>query len=221
MDINNSIAEALKEGLVPWHDPFSSLWRTILVPFSTWQVGGYVQSTPYRLAEDVCEATGADIRHIAGYRACYHRPICQGGKLWPKHIGGDFIQVPLRCQFPLVVDYYGVKLHEMIHWTEVRRGWDDSYVMGELIAEIGACYLAISLGVPQSADLENHNKYLQRWLKEMSDDPKWIFKASAEASRAADYVLGYSDPTIPIKRDRVGRVKSWGQDSGRKVNFAA
>lgn len=181
-----------------------------LSKFRPGKVDATVTFDDWQPAEDACEATGADTRHVAGNRACYHRP--QGGKPWPKHTDGDFIQMPMRYQFPELADYYGTKLHEMVHWTEIRRGWDGSYAMGELIAEIGGCYLVTSLGIPQSDDLENHNKYLQHWLKSMNDDPKWIFKASTEASRAADYVLGYSDSTIPIKRDKSGRVESWGYE---------
>ena len=67
--------------------------------------------------------------------------------------------------------------------------------MGELVAEIGACYLARELGVPASENLTNHVAYLANWLKAMKDDPKFIFTASSQASKAADYLLSFSRPT--------------------------
>jgi antirestriction protein ArdC len=67
--------------------------------------------------------------------------------------------------------------------------------MGELVAEIGACYLARELGVPASDNLTNHVAYLANWLKAMKSDPKFIFQASVLASRAADFILSFSRPT--------------------------
>jgi antirestriction protein ArdC len=85
--------------------------------------------------------------------------------------------------------YYETLLHELAHFSEVRTGWnyrDQGYAMGELAAEMAASYLATELGVPQGETLENHASYLGSWLKEMKDDPSYIFKASTQASRAAD-----------------------------------
>jgi antirestriction protein ArdC len=152
-------------------------------PFTDWQP-----------AEELCESTGADIRHLSGNRACYYRPTPIGS--FPNHSDGDWIQLPMRYQFPDLADYYGTKLHELVHWTEIRREWDGSYAMGELIAEIGGCYLATALNIPQSDDLENHSRYLASWLKAMDNDPKWIFKASQEASKAADFILSFSEQEV-------------------------
>ena len=91
-----------------------------------------VSFTDWQPAEELCESTGASIRHIGGNRACYYRPTPIDS--WLNQSGGDYIQLPMRYQF---ADYYGTKLHELIHWTEIRRGWDGSYAMDELIAEIG------------------------------------------------------------------------------------
>ena len=71
--------------------------------------------------------------------------------------------------------------------------------MGESAAEIAASTLRRS-GVPQGEDLENHAAYLQSWLKEMRNDPAYIFKASTQASKAADYLLALARK----ERDTVG-----------------
>ena len=36
--------------------------------------------------------------------------------------------------------------------------------------------------------------YLANWLKAMRDDPRFIFVASSQASKAADYLLAFSRP---------------------------
>lgn len=67
--------------------------------------------------------------------------------------------------------------------------------MGELVAEIGAYYLARELDVPASENLTNHVAYLSNWLKAMKDDPRFIFTASSQASKAADFLLSFNRPT--------------------------
>jgi antirestriction protein ArdC len=46
------------------------------------------------------------------------------------------------------------------------------YAMGELIAEIGSCFLATELGIPIAENLSNHASYLQNWLKGMKSNHK-------------------------------------------------
>jgi antirestriction protein ArdC len=138
----------------------------------------------FERAEQVIEATNADIR-FGGDRACYS-------------FDGDFIRIPNRDQFSLP-EYYETIFHELCHWSEhpTRLAWsrqdqENTYAMGELIAEIGGCYLAGELGLPISENLENHAAYLRHWLQAMRNDSSFIFKAAAQASRAADYILSFS-----------------------------
>jgi len=55
-----------------------------------------------------------------------------------------------------------------------------------------SCFIAAELGVPQSDDLRNHAAYLESWLGSMENDPKFIFQAAAQASKAADFILEFS-----------------------------
>ena len=48
--------------------------------------------------------------------------------------------------------------------------------------------------MPASENLTNHVAYLANWLKAMKDDPRFIFTACAQASKAADYLLAFSRP---------------------------
>lgn len=135
-------------------------------------------------ADAVIAATGADIRH-GGDRAFYR-------------MSEDFIQLPHRHQFDRIEAYYQTAGHELCHWTEHanRLNWDrsspeNSYAMGELIAELGGCYLMDELGLPTGEDLSNHAAYLKHWLAGMQNDTRFIFRAAAQASRAVDHILSY------------------------------
>jgi antirestriction protein ArdC len=113
----------------------------------------------------------------------------------------DFIQVPLREQF-VAAEYYETVLHELIHWTEHadRLDWnrkEEGYAMGELIAEMGSCFLASELGIPNAETLPNHASYLQSWLQAMKNDHKFIFEAAKQANKATDYILSFSRAEQP------------------------
>jgi antirestriction protein ArdC len=139
-------------------------------------------------AEEVIEATKADIR-FGGNRAFY-RPA------------GDFIQLPPRHSFVSPHEFYATALHELVHWTghtsrlarldqEARFG-NESYALEELVAEIGGCFLCTAAGIPQSDDLSNHAAYLGSWLKVLQHDHRAVFRASSQASAAADYIMAFS-----------------------------
>jgi antirestriction protein ArdC len=143
-------------------------------------------------AERVISATWADIRH-GGDRACYR----------PKE---DFILMPDRGRFETSESYYETLLHELTHWTEhpSRLNWsrnekENTYALGELVAELGACYLMAEIGLPLADTWKNSASYLQGWLKAMSADPKFIFRATAQASRATDHVMSYSRQQAPVE----------------------
>jgi antirestriction protein ArdC len=143
----------------------------------------------FEQAERVVQSTRAEIR-FGGNRAFYNH-------------AGDYIQMPRREQFA-VPDYYDALFHELIHWTEhpIRLNWDrkipeNSYALGELIAEIGAVNLAAELRLPLEETLPNHAAYLKCWLEKMKGDSQFIFKAAAQASKAVDYILSFSRAPEP------------------------
>jgi antirestriction protein ArdC len=145
-------------------------------------------------AEELIAATGAIIQH-GGNEAFYRRPAPEGS--WPNHSSGDFIVLPDRSQFETLGRYYETALHELAHWSEVRLDWnhkDRGYALGELVAEIASCFISQELGVPQGEPLENHAAYLKAWIKEMKSDPKFIFQASSQASKVADFLMSFVRP---------------------------
>ncbi len=100
--------------------------------------------------------------------------------------------LPHQHRFISPNEYFSTCFHELVHWSEVRLDWTGSYALGELIAEIGSCFLCSHVNLPCSSDLSNHTAYLQGWLKELENDPKAILKASSQASKAAGFVLSFS-----------------------------
>jgi antirestriction protein ArdC len=141
----------------------------------------------YEPAQKAVEACGAEIR-FGGDQAYYLRPIGQ----WPNHSGGDYICLPHSNRFTSPNEYFSTCFHELVHWSEVRLDWTGSYPLGELIAEIGGCYIASHVGNPVSGDLSNHAAYVARWLKELEGDPKAIMKAATQASKATEFILSFS-----------------------------
>jgi antirestriction protein ArdC len=138
-------------------------------------------------AEHVVAATGAEIR-FGGNRAVYTRLLGQT----PKSENSDFITVPERTRFDSPQEFYATLFHELTHWSEVRLGWEGCYALGELIAEMGSCFLCAQTNIPSSDDLTNHTAYLASWLKALENDRKFIFKAAAQASKAAQFILSFS-----------------------------
>lgn len=143
-------------------------------------------------AERIVTATKADIR-FGSNRAYYN-------------IAGDYIGMPSRGQFSLP-EFYETMFHEMVHWTEAshRLNWDrklpeNTYACGELIAELGGCFLANEIGLPIADNLTNHVAYLKNWLDAMKADPKFIFKAASQASRAVDFILSFSRSPVDVEQ---------------------
>lgn len=132
-------------------------------------------------AEAFIAAVGADVRH-GGNRA-FFSPL------------EDYVNVPALAQFKSTEGYYATALHELTHWTGHKtrlardfsgRFGSESYAFEELVAELGASFLCADLQL--SPRLESHASYLDSWLKVLKGDKKAIFKAAAEASRAAAYL---------------------------------
>lgn len=121
---------------------------------------------------------------------------------------GDNVQMPQIKFFKKEQEYYSTFYHELIHSTgyeqRLKRDFSgkfgsEKYAFEELIAEMGACYLCGESGILYYT-IKNSGAYFQSWKKsvvqELREDNKAIFKAAAEAQRAADYILGLSDPEI-------------------------
>lgn len=132
-------------------------------------------------ADELLDASGATILH-GGARAFYNP-------------GEDFIRLPRPESFDSMGHYYGTVLHELVHWTghADRIGRDltgrfgsEAYAAEELIAELGAAFLAAQLGVPGQL---RHADYIGNWIQVLRSDKKAIFTASRQARTAADWLI--------------------------------
>ena len=104
----------------------------------------------------------------------------------------DEILIPKRYNFKNDESYLATYAHECIHSTKhksrLQRN-DLSYPNEELVAELGAYIVCNRLQI-SNLDTMNHAAYLQAWCPMLKSDPKILFKSLANASKAADLVIG-------------------------------
>ncbi|PZM16505.1 antirestriction protein ArdC [Rhizobium tubonense] len=136
-------------------------------------------------ADTFFAATGAVIRH-GGVKAFYAP-------------GPDVIQMPPIETFRDVESYYATLAHEEIHWAgathrlnrDLSRYAKDrtERAREELIAELGAAFLAADLGiVPELEPRPDHASYLASWLEVLHNDKRFMVRAAAQAQRAVAYL---------------------------------
>lgn len=142
---------------------------------------------PVQAADQLLAASGAHVQH-GGSRAFY-APV------------PDRIQLPEPGAFQAAADYYATALHELTHWTGHptrcnrplgRRHGLEAYAFEELVAEIGAAFLSNHCGLVGEVQ---HASYIAEWLQALRNDKRLIFTAAAQAQRAADFLLGFEQPT--------------------------
>ena len=158
--------------------------------FNAQQIEGYeappLPDTPHfervQRAEEFFSALGADIRHGGG--KAFFRPEA------------DYIQMPPFEAFFDPIAYYSTLAHEATHWSGHKSRLDrdlkgrfgtESYAAEELIAELGAAFIAADLQLAPEPRPENA-AYIQSWLKVLREDNRAIFTASSHAQRAADFM---------------------------------
>ena len=86
---------------------------------------------------------------------------------------------------------------ELTHWTKHetrlardfgRTRWgDEAYAREELVAELGAAFLAADLGITPDVR-DDHAAYIASWLTVLKNDTRFIFTAASHAQRAVDYL---------------------------------
>jgi antirestriction protein ArdC len=171
-------------------------WASTFTVFNADQVDGWaipeaVALTEVERLENVeafIQATGATIVHQWGDSAHFTPAL-------------DTITLPMPEQFATQQGYYGTALHELSHWaggpsrlareTGSRFG-DDKYAAEELVAELGATFLAAHFGIEAEPHME-HAAYLGSWLRALKADAMALYRAAKLASEATEYLLGLAD----------------------------
>ena len=133
--------------------------------------------------EALIRATGIDFR-IGGNRAFYVPAL-------------DYVQVPPPQAYFEPINWHRTALHELGHATghPSRLGRDMSggfgtkkYAFEELVAEMNAAFCCASLGIVPTV---RHADYIGSWLEVLREDNRAIVRAASQASKAADWLLGF------------------------------
>lgn len=121
----------------------------------------------------------------------------------------DAIYLPDRSLFIDSKAYLGVAIHEMVHSTGPRLGRDmsgafgsDSYAREELRAELGSFFLENDFGIKlENVHFNSHTQYLESWIKALKNDHNELFRACADADRAADRLLHNYEQYIQLTQE--------------------
>lgn len=133
--------------------------------------------------EALIRATNIDFR-IGGNRAFYV-PVL------------DYVQVPPPQAYFEPINWHRTALHELGHATghPSRLGRDmtgsfgtKKYAFEELVAEMNAAFCCASLGILPTV---RHADYIGSWLEVLREDNRAIVRAASQASKAADWLLGF------------------------------
>jgi len=133
--------------------------------------------------EALIRATGIDFR-VGGNHAFYAP-------------SADYVQVPPPQAYFEPINWHRTALHEIGHATGAphRLNRDllgvfgsKKYAFEELIAEISAAFCCASLGIVPTV---RHADYVGAWLEVLREDNRAIVRAASQASKAANYILGY------------------------------
>jgi antirestriction protein ArdC len=119
----------------------------------------------------------------------------------------DVVQMPNRSCFDGSEEYYSTLFHELVHstghpgrlnrstLTDFERFGDEIYSREELVAEMGAAFLAGYCGI-ENRTINNSAAYLASWLKALKDDSRMVLIAASQAQKAADLILGVTRSNV-------------------------
>jgi antirestriction protein ArdC len=143
---------------------------------------------------DAVEADDAADAIIAGY---VDGPRVQfGGDAACYVPSTDAVRMPERDSFSGTPEFYGTFFHELVHSTGHKSRLDrlettgygsEPYAREELVAEIGACFLAELAGV--QVTYTNSAAYLRGWASKLRTDPKAIVTAASLAQKAVERIV--------------------------------
>jgi antirestriction protein ArdC len=133
-------------------------------------------------------------------------PVIEHGGDQPRyHPYSDSVKIPHLANFKSEEEYYASIFHELAHSTghasrlnresltslaETQRCFE------ELIAETAACFLCNEAGIADKV-IDNSAAYIKGWLEKLTrilkEDDKFFIKASAQAQKAANYILNLKE----------------------------
>jgi antirestriction protein ArdC len=109
----------------------------------------------------------------------------------------DNVQVPPPQAYFEPINWHRTALHELGHASgaphRLNRDLSGSfgskkYAFEELVAEMNAAFCCASLGIVPTV---RHADYIGSWLEVLREDNRAIVRAASQASKAADFLLGF------------------------------
>jgi len=186
-DLNPEIGE---------HETGKRMFARASSVFNADQVDGYDVALPE--PKDPVQAVAEADAFVANTQAV----VRHGGARAYYSPGTDTIRMPDKERFlgsetsSATESYYGTLLHELVHWTGIKkrcdrefgkRFGDDAYAVEELVAELGAAFLCADLGIA-AEPRPDHAAYIEHWLKVLKADNRAIFAAASKAAQATDFL---------------------------------
>ena len=111
----------------------------------------------------------------------------------------DRISIPKLQYFQSVNSYYQTFMHEIIHSSGNEKRLNrlsktaffgnHDYSLEELCAELGANFLCCKLNLQTDKSIRNGAAYIKSWLQVLKNDKTFIYRASAQAQKAVDFIL--------------------------------
>lgn len=109
----------------------------------------------------------------------------------------DTIRSPKPGQFNSVDQYWSTMMHELVHWTGAKSRLDrigirersiTEVAFEELVAEMGSAFLCAHLGIDRPEVTENHEAYIQSWIKHLKNDNSAFHNAAKDAWKAFEFL---------------------------------
>jgi antirestriction protein ArdC len=150
---------------------------------------GAEEPTRIEAAESAIRAMPDPPRLHEGCRAACYYPLI------------DVVHMPPISSFKTADAYYATLFHELVHATghpsrlnregvtQTPQFGSDAYGREELVAELGSGYCCATIGLDNSV-IDDAASYIDGWLAKLRSDSKLLVRASGQASRAADFILG-------------------------------
>lgn len=168
--------------------------------FSVEQCDGIDYPKPEPRAPRRIEALDTCDRLVAGYIGAPE--IRHGGRVASYSPIGDVVRMPERNDFFSAEAYYAALFHELIHSTghpkRLSRFTPDQppapfgtpdYSREELIAEMGAAFLAAEAGI-SNLTLAHSASYVASWIRVLQNDKRALVFAAAAARKAFTLIAG-------------------------------
>lgn len=165
-----------------------------------------IEGLPERFAPVAVEAPAPAFDHIEAAEAFFAgipAEVRHGGNRAFYSLTDDRIQLPPFEAFHEPESYYATRGHETIHWTRHetrldrsfgRKTWgDEGYAREELVAELGAAFLAADLGIAIDPR-PDHAAYIGSWIQVLQNDRRAIVQAAAHAERAVAFLHQTANP---------------------------